>query len=124
MNLKELTDYQLYVLIQNQKLDSTITRLANEEFKTRQLSFDQIQQIVAKHDAQFQPETDEPLSISHKIFLVIFPFLTIIQAIMAGKYLATNKRKKWRDFWLYICIGYFAWTVGIIVVVRLVWKHR
>jgi len=124
MNLKELTNYQLYELIQNKKLDTTITRLANDEFKARQLSVDQIQQIIARHDAQFQPERDEPLSVTHKIFLVIFPFLTIIQAIIASKYLATNNRKKWRDFWLYICIGYLVWTVGVIVVVRLLWSHR
>ena len=123
MNLKELTDYQLYELIQNKKLDSTITKLANEEFRARQLSLEQIQQIISRHDAQFQPEKDESLSLSHKIFLIVFPFLTIIQAIAAGKYLANNKQRKWRDFWLYICVGYLAWTIGVIIAVRLLRKQ-
>lgn len=124
MSLKELTDYQLYELIQNKKLDSTIRNSANNEFQARKLSVDQIQQVIAKHDAQFQPEKDEPLSLSDKIFLIAFPFLTMIQAIIAGKYLVRNERKKWRDFWLYICIGYLAWTVGIIIVVKLMRKQE
>ena len=70
MNLKELTDYQLYELIQNKKLDSTIAKLVNEEFKARQLSLAQIQQIITRHDAQFQPEEDESLSLSHKILVI------------------------------------------------------
>lgn len=123
MNLKELTDYQLYALFQNKKLDSAITKLANEEFKARELSSQQIHQIVTRHDAQFQPEKHEPLSLAHKIFLIVFPFLTIIQAIVAGKYLANNKQRKWKDFWLYICVGYLAWTVGIIITVRLLRKQ-
>jgi hypothetical protein len=104
-------------------LDSAITKLANEEFKARELSLEQIHQIVTRHDAQFRPEKDEPLGLSHKIFLIVFPFLTIIQAIVAGKYLANNKQRKWKDFWLYICVGYLAWTVGIIITVRLLRKQ-
>jgi hypothetical protein len=124
MNLKELTDYQLYELIQNKKLDSTIAKLVNEEFKARQLSLAQIQQIITRHDAQFRPEEDESLSLSHKIFLIVFPFLTIIQAILAGKYLANNKQRKWRDFWFYICVGYLAWTVAVIITARPLRKQR
>jgi hypothetical protein len=124
MNLKELTDYQLYELIQNKKLDSTIAKLVNEEFKARQLSLAQIQQIITRHDAQFRPEEDESLSLSHKIFLIVFPFLTIIQAILAGKYLANNKHRKWRDFWFYICVGYLAWTIAVIITARPLRKQR
>jgi hypothetical protein len=123
MNLKELTDYQLYELIKNKKLDSTISKLANDEFKARQLSLEEIQQIIARHDAHFQPEKDEPLSLSYKIFLIVFPFFTIIQAIIAGNYLANNQQRKWKDFWLFICVGYLAWTVGIIITVRLLRKQ-
>jgi hypothetical protein len=52
MNLKELTDYQLYELIQNKKLDSTIAKLVNEEFRARQLSLQMLKTFIKGRKAK------------------------------------------------------------------------
>jgi hypothetical protein len=119
MNEKELTNYQLYALIQNHKLDPSIRDLANREFDSRKLTIEQIGEIVNRHDAQFQPDKDEGLSLSYKLFLIVFPAVLTIQVLIAGRDLANNKRKKWKDFWLFVSLGYLFWTIAIILIVRL-----
>jgi hypothetical protein len=119
MNEKELTNYQLYALIQNHKLDPSIRDLANREFDSRKLTIEQIEEIVERYDAQFQPDKDEGLSLAYKLFLIVFPAVLTIQVLIAGRDLANNKRKKWKDFWLFVSLGYLFWTIAIILIVRL-----
>jgi hypothetical protein len=119
MEVKELSNYQLYALIQNHKLDPSIRNLANSEFDSRKLTIEQIGEIVNRHDAQFKPDKDEGLSLAYKIFLVLFPAVLTIQVLIAGRDLANNRRKKWKDFWLFVSLGYLFWTIAIIFIVRL-----
>jgi hypothetical protein len=119
MNVTEPSNYQLYPLIQNDKLDSSIRKLANTEFENRKLTLEQIQQIVRQHDIHFKPDKDEGLSILNKCFLIVVPAFFTIQVLIAGRYLANNERKKWKDFWLYVSLGYLFWTVAIILFFRL-----
>jgi hypothetical protein len=119
MNVTELSNYQLYSLIQNNKLDSSIRKLANTEFENRKLTLDQIKEIVRQHDIHFKPDNDKGLSISNKIFLIIVPAFFTIQVLIAGRYLANNERKKWKDFWLYVSLGYLFWTIAIILFFKL-----
>jgi len=118
MNVTGLSNYQLYSLIQNDRLDPSIRKLANAEFENRKLTLDQIQEIVKQHDLQFKPDKDEGLSLANKVFLIIVPAFFTIQVLIAGRYLAKNERKKWKDFLFYISIGYLLWTIGIILVLR------
>ena len=52
-------------------VDLSIRKAANVEFEDRKLTFEQIGEIIKRHDAQFQPDKD--LSLSYKIFLIVFP---------------------------------------------------
>ena len=115
MDASKLTDYQLYELIQNSKLDKDIRNLANREFDNRMLSIDKIQEIVQKHDSQFKPEKDETLKTEYKILLIIFPFLIPIQSSFASKWLAKGHKRKWKDYWFYLSLGYLVWTILILV---------
>jgi hypothetical protein len=60
MDLSSLTNYQLYEIIQNLKLDIEIRKAANDEFNNRKLSVDEIQKIVVRHDTHFQPDKTKP----------------------------------------------------------------
>ena len=122
MNVTELSNNQLYALIQNNKLDPSIRNIANREFDSRKLSLEQIGEIVKKHDAQFQPDKDEGLSLGYKILLIVFPAVLTIQILIAGRDLANNKRRRWKDFWFFVSIGYLFWTIAIILIVRLTRK--
>lgn len=115
MDLSNLTDYQLYEIIQNSKLDNDIRKLANNEFNKRKLSIDQIQEIIARHDTQFQPAKDEPLKIQYKLLLIIFPFFIPIQSAFSGKWLAKGQKRKWKDYWFYLSLGYLFWTIAVIL---------
>ncbi len=115
MDSTNLSNYQLYGIIQNKNLSHTIRQSANEEFDKRRLSIDKIQELILKHDSQFSPDKVEGLKIQYKLMLIIFPFFVEIHSLVAGRMLAKGYKRKWKDYWIYVCLGFFIWTVAIIV---------
>jgi hypothetical protein len=116
MDLSKLSDYQLYEIIQNSRLDSHLRKLANDEFNNRRLTVDQIQGIISKHDALFVPEKEESLQLKYKILITLFPFFIPIRFIT--KWLARGQKRKWKDYWFYISVGYLLWTIVAILLGR------
>ena len=115
MDSSNLFDYQLYEIIQNEKLTPAIRQAANEEFNRRKLSLSQIRKLIARHDTQFPPKKEEGLKIQYKILLVICPIFIVIHGLIAGRMLAMGEKQKWKEYWIYICLGYITWTVAIIL---------
>lgn len=118
MDLSSLTNYQLYEIIQNSKLDAELRKAANDEFNNRKLSIDEIQKIVARHDAHFQPDKDKTLKLEYKLLLILFPFLIPVQSVFAGKWLAKGHKRKWKDYWFYLLLGYLFWTIVVILIAK------
>jgi hypothetical protein len=116
MNLDQLTNYQLYEIIQNQKLDEKIRSAANVEFNSRKLTKGEIQEIVNRHSLLFRPDSDEPLSLKYKIVALVVPFFWVIHVLMTSRYLARSQKRKWNEYWLFFCIGLFIWTIVIVIV--------
>ncbi len=113
-----MTDYQLYEISQNSKLDNDIRKLANNEFNSRKISVDEIQKIVLRHEAQFQPDIEDGLKFQYIILLVLFPFFIPIQSVFAGKWLAKGHKRKWKDYWFYLSVGYLFWTIIILFLAK------
>lgn len=118
MDLSSLTNYQLFEIIQNLKLDVEMRKAANDEFNNRRLGVDEIQKIVARHDALFQPGKDEPLKLQYKLLLILFPFVIPVQSVFAGKWLAKGHKRKWKEYWFYLSLGYLFWTIIVILIAR------
>ena len=115
MDCTSLSDYQLYEIIQNGNLDQRIRQIANDEFNKRKLSLEEIQQLILKHDSQFVPEKEDGLNLKYCLLLIICPFFIEIHSLTAGRMLAKGQKSKWRDYWIYICLGFLLWTIGIIL---------
>lgn len=96
-------------------MDQSIRETANKEFNKRKLSIDQLKQLIAKHDSQFSPDKEEGLRIQYKILLIIFPLFVEIHSLFAGRMLAKGKKRKWKDYWIYMCMGFLIWTVAIVL---------
>jgi hypothetical protein len=124
MDLAKLTEYQLYELIQNAKLDKEIRTVAKQEFDRRKLTYAQIQDISLKHEAQFAPDKDEPLELRMKLYLLFWPFT--LGRYFAGipRYLSKGQKRKWKEYWLFMCLGYLLWTIIVILIGREVFRHR
>jgi hypothetical protein len=118
MDLSSLTNYQLYEIIQNSKLDTEIRKAPNDQFNNRNQSVDDIQKIVARHDAQFRPDKDESLKLEYKLLLILFPFVIPVQSVFAGKLLAKGYKRKWKDYWFYLSLGYLFWTIIVILIAK------
>jgi len=118
MDLSSLTNYQLYEIVQNLKLDSEIRKKANIEFNNRNLSVDDIEQIVATHDANFRPGKDEPLKLEYKLLIILFPFIVPVQSVFAAKWLAKGHKLKWKDYWFYLSLSYLLWTINAILIAK------
>ena len=115
MDFTKLSNYQLYEIIQNDYLGQDIRKVANDELDNRKLSIEEIKQLVAKHDLNYMPIKEDGLHISYKICLILFPFFIMIHSVISGRILAHGNKKKWRDYWKYICIGYLLWTLIILL---------
>ena len=115
MNLNQLTNYQLYEIIQNQKLDKLLRTAANNEFNLRKLTKDEIQEVINRHDSTIQTDKGQPLSFKYKVIALIVPFLWVIHVIMTSRYLATGQQRKSNEYWLYFCIGHLIWTIAVII---------
>jgi hypothetical protein len=118
MDLSSLTNYQLYEIAQNSRLDTEIRKKANDEFNNRKLSVDDIQKIIATHNAHFRPDRDEPLKLLYKFLLILFPFLIPVQSVFAGKWLAKGHKRKWKEYWFYLSLGYLFWTIVVIFIAK------
>ncbi len=88
-----------------------------KEFRQRQIPTIELQNIQERHINQFGTDL-VGLGKQNKVILVVFPFVWLIQIVFqASKYLAHNQYKKWRDFWLYVTIGWAMWTLAVLVYV-------
>lgn len=115
MDPTKLSNYQLYEIIQNDRIDQNIRSVANDEFNTRKLSIEEIQQLITKHDSLFVPDKGENLKPHYKLLLIVCPFFTEIHGLIAGRMLAKGQKRKWKDYWVYICLGYLLWTIAILL---------
>src|SRR5438128_1274868 len=114
MDTSGLSDYQLYEIIQNKKLHNHVRIIANKEFNKRNLTINELRDIVIRHESIAKPENDQPLSLQYKIFLILFPFFPAIHGIIASRFLSNGEKKKWKAYWLYICLGYTFWTLVLL----------
>jgi hypothetical protein len=120
MDTSGLSDYQLYEIIQNKKLHTHIRIVANKEFNKRNISINELREIVLKHESISKPENDKPLMWQYKLLLVICPFFTGLLAILASRFLANGEHRKWKAYWLYICLGYTVWTIVLLTLCKFV----
>lgn len=122
MDVNQLTNYQLYEIIQNQKLDKQIRTAANDEFNLRKIDTGEIQEIINKHDSLFQPDKSEPLGVKYKILALTIPFFWVIHVLMTSRYLARGQKRKWNEYWLFFCIGLVIWTIAIVIIGKYMMK--
>jgi hypothetical protein len=122
MSVTELSNYQLYALLQNKRLDASLQEKLRAEFDGRQLTPQQVRELADRYTAHYPLTDGEGLSIWNKLFLVLVPAVFIYQVLRATRHLASNQRRKWKDFWLYVSLGYLFWTVVIILVMK--WMKR
>ena len=123
MDTRALSDYQLFELSRNPKLDPDIRELANTELGHRQLSDEQMGLLLLKRERLFRENAPVSLTQAHKLMLVVFPFYRRYHRFIPGQpgqYLAQDRT--WKSFWRYVCIGYVVWLVAFIFVVILL--HR
>jgi hypothetical protein len=115
MNFSQLSNYQLFEIIQNTSLDSSIREDANTEFDGRKIPVDEINQQISKHDSLYKPDRETGLDIKYKFILVVFPFFIFLHNIIAAVILDKGKEYKFKQYWFYLALGYLLWTVIVIL---------
>lgn len=118
MDFSRLSNYQLFEIIQNSSLDKSLRNEANKEFDSRKISVEEISQLISSHDSLYKPDKQEGLDLKFKIILVGFPFFIFLHNIIAALLLDKQKEYKFKQYWLYLTIGYLLWTVFVILFAR------
>jgi hypothetical protein len=113
IDLLKLSNYQLFEIIQNTSLDKELRNSANAEFNSRNLTTNEIDDIIALHDSQFKT-VSQGLQPWFKLLLILLPIFPI-QIFFAGQFLVRGERKKWKQYWFFLSIGYLFWTIVIIL---------
>jgi hypothetical protein len=116
MNLNQLTNFQLYEIIQNPKLDKLIKAGANEEFNLRGISIEELEEITSRHNALSHSNKSEPLNIKYKILALTIPFFWVIHILITSRYLSRGQKRKWNEYWLFFCIGLLLWTIATVII--------
>ncbi|RXK60377.1 hypothetical protein ESA94_07865 [Lacibacter luteus] len=116
--MSKLSNYQLFEIIQNNSLDRVIRNEANAEFDKREISVDEISQLISTHDSLYKPDKETGLDLKYKIILVVFPFFIFLHNIIAAIILDKRKEYKFKQYWLYLSIGYVLWTAIVILFAR------
>lgn len=123
MSLKQLSNFQLYEIIQNQKLDKSIKAGAKEELNLRALTKDEHEEIIRRHSAVSPSRKAEPLNIGYKMLALVIPFFWVIHVVITSRFPSRGQNRKWKEYWLFFCIGLLLWTIGIVIFARLTIKH-
>lgn len=119
-NWNSLSNYQLYELSRNEKLDPDIKALANSILNERNLDNKRIRELEAKHDLLFLPKSEQGLELYQKILLVVCPVFIVIHSLIAGRLFAKGQIQKWKDYWFYLSIGFLVWTVVVLFYAKFV----
>ena len=90
MNTSELSDYQLYEIIQNKKLHNHVRILANKEFNKRNLSISELKEIVLKYE-----------SIDG-----------------SGGHDSVTAKPKWKPYLLYASVSVIAWIIAWFTLIK------
>lgn len=94
MDVKSLSNRQLFELINNRSLSSDIRRVANEELSKRNLSIAELDELVLSRTVDLKI-----LSLTDKLLLITFPFFGFIHVYRANLELPKEEQ-----------ISYWVWT--------------
>ena len=118
MDTSQLTDYQLYEIIQDKRLHNHIRIIANKEFNKRNLSINDLREIVLRHESVNNKEEEKALPWQYKLLLVLCPFILPLHSIIASRFLSGKANLKWKAYWLYISLGCTLWTIALLAFSR------
>jgi hypothetical protein len=76
MNVKNLSDKQLYALVQSKELSSAIRQLVLEEFRQRNFSIEQLDKLSTEHEA-ISRQSGNSLTILEKCLIVLHHHFSI-----------------------------------------------
>ena len=116
LNTSGLSDYQLFQLSKNYKLDKSIRFAADEEMKRRNLDEEYLQKISIIKEAD---TNSKPIQIPNKYLLMLFPFTWIVHVVVSKKFPAEEARIKQNEYLIFFMIGCVAWTFIIILLSRI-----
>lgn len=120
--MQEPDNFQLYVLIRNEKLHPQIRNRAAALWKARTIPEADLHQIEDRYQAMFRPDEDRPLKKRSRLLVMLLPFAPeawIIQAIISSRLLAYGHRKRWRAYWQAVWIGHLLWLIALFVLAGL-----
>jgi len=118
MNVHQLSDTQLYALFRNNDLHRDIRSAVSKEIGKRNFSIDYLDQLGLEFEQRAAASQTGGLSLYQKILIILFPFFIIIHAILANFHISKGNMFKWKQHWRFVTIGFFIWTIVILLVGR------
>lgn len=116
MNTSLLSDFQIYALSQNHKLNKEIRSSIQLEFVKRNFSDKEVEDLQKRYGNIVKVDDTNGLKTIYKLLLLAFPlifvqYLNIIFVAIAANLLGKGKNKMYKDYWLYLMLGIVMWVV-------------
>ena len=112
MNVKDLSDFQLFSLVMDKSLPSETRGDVEEEFEKRDFSLIELDKLSLQFETLSEQKEQEGLTLARKIFIVLIPLFSPLQAIIANRYLSKSKSKQ---HWNFMILGYLFWFVILLL---------
>jgi len=126
MDLINITNQQLYEIMQNIKLDKAIREKASKEFLIRKLDKAEMTMITLDYQDKYK-HVNDVLEMKYRILVIVLPFIPLywfdpfsmsFKSVLAGHFLSKGYNRKWREYWIFSMIGYIIWTIIIIALYK------
>lgn len=115
MHFDLLTNEQLHALAGNKAHLKFIRNGANAELQQRGLAGNEWVSLSVTYQQEVK-QLDKPLPIYIKILLLFTPaipyatIMLIIMGMIGATLLDRGKKRKWKQLWRWVTIGYVLWT--------------
>ena len=114
MNPDKLSDFQLFLLVENDDLSPVILTAIRVEMERRGLSLG-LSRDISKNKRMLEATNADSLGSLEKLLIILFPFFTFIHAIVANRHISRGNMKSWKQYWKFVKIGFLIWMVLLIV---------
>lgn len=116
-NVKALSDFQLYALIQSKYAPHLFIQDFKNELSSRSIPNDQMEQMQLKLEQKSLNSSSEGLSFDAKFILILIPLITIFHVLYANNQLKQGSQKRWKQCWQYIFIGHCVWFILFLLII-------
>jgi hypothetical protein len=128
MTAEKLSDTQLYALAAKASLSPRLRAIILPEFERRNFQPEYLDELRLNYE-HIIPSDNAGLSVGEKaLIILVAPTLLLwflgvpVHCWIVNKYISKGQLRKWQQYWQYITVGFWVWTMVLLLTTKLFLK--